>query len=145
MRTQWGLEVASWAVFAGIVARAGEAHLAAHTIVVRIYSMSFLPGHAIGEAASILTGQAVGAQAPTATRRAVRSAGTVAFLLMGGMGLLFVFMGDWLVGMFRSDAEVIAIGGDVLMLAALFQIADSVALTRSGGLAVIIAPMRSGV
>ena len=55
------LGVASWAVFCRFIADAGEEHLAAHTVVMRVISVSFLAGHGISEAACILAGQAKGA------------------------------------------------------------------------------------
>ncbi len=56
------LEIASYLLFQGILAAIGDAHLAAHVIVVRTISVSFLPGYAVSEAVSVLVGQAVGAR-----------------------------------------------------------------------------------
>ncbi|HRE87732.1 MAG TPA: MATE family efflux transporter, partial [Myxococcota bacterium] len=56
------LEIASYLTFTGILASMGDEHLAAHVIVVRTISVSFLPGYAISEAVSVLVGQAIGAR-----------------------------------------------------------------------------------
>lgn len=134
MGMQWMLEVQSWAVFASLVARVGDAHLAAHAIVVRICSVSFLPGHAIGEAGSILTGQAVGAGDPAAARRAASSASWVAVVVMGAMGLVFLAIPEQLLSVFDPEPEVMRIGVGLLAVAAAFQLFDGLLMTRSGAL-----------
>lgn len=45
------LEGGSMMVFTAMLVQAGDAHLAAHVIVVRVISVSFLPGFALGEVA----------------------------------------------------------------------------------------------
>ena len=134
MGVQWALEVQSWALFSSLVARVGDAHLAAHTIVVRICSVSFLPGHAIGEAASILTGQAVGAGDAAAARRATRTATYVAVGLMGAFGLVFLGFGEHLLSVFKPDPEVLDIGVKLMAIAAVFQVFDGLLMTRTGAL-----------
>ena len=134
MGVQWGLEVLSWSVFGALVARAGDAHLAAHAISVRILSMSFLPGHAISDATSILVGQAVGAKAPEAARRAADAAMRVCLVVMGLMGLVFLLGGELLLLPFRPEPEVLRVGGQLMVWAAAFQLFDAVAMTRQGAL-----------
>jgi len=134
MGVQWALEVQSWAIFAALVARMGEAHLAAHTIVVRICSVSFLPGHAIGDATSILTGQAAGAGDRQAAHRAANSAMYVAVAIMGVMGVVFYLVPELLFGMFRAEPDVVAVGIDLMLWAAAFQLFDAVLMTRTGAL-----------
>lgn len=134
MGLRFFLEIGSWAAFTSIVARTGEAHLAAHTIVVRIISVSFLPGHGIGEAASILCGQAVGAGRFEVARRAVGNATLICMATMGGFGLVFWLGGEQLVRLFKPEPAVLAIGAKLMLIAAAFQLFDGVATVKSGAL-----------
>jgi MATE family multidrug resistance protein len=128
------LDVASWAVFTGFIARQGEAHLAAHVIAIRIISVSFLPGHGIGEAASILTGQAKGAGDAEAAHRAARRATVVGLVVMGVCGVLFLLFGSALMGLFRPEPAVREVGVSLLTIAAAFQLFDALAMVKTGAL-----------
>ena len=135
MGVQWSLEVVSWTVFAGLVARFGDAHLAAHTIVVRIVSVSFLPGHAMKDAASILVGQAVGAGNPALARRAAGVTLALCLALMSALGVILAGLGPLILVPFRPAPDVALLAARVLMIAAIIQVFDAVALTRTGALA----------
>ncbi len=123
-----GLEVGAWVVFVGMLARVGEAHLAAHVIVVRIVSLSFLPGMAVGEAASVFVGQAVGAKRPEIARQAWRAATVLALGIMTGFGVIFVLFPGVLVAVFNAEPEVVEIARSLLWVAAAFQVFDAVAM-----------------
>ena len=60
----------------------------AHAMVVRLESVSFMPGFAIGMAASTLTGQYLGAKDPAMAKKAVRFCWILAIISMGGAGVL---------------------------------------------------------
>jgi MATE family multidrug resistance protein len=134
MGVQWALEVQSWAIFTALVARVGDAHMAAHTIVVRIISVSFLPGHAVGDAAGILCGQAHGAGDMWAARRASRSSLELGLLVMGLLGVGFLVAPDLALSAFAPTDEVMAIGKQLLAIGAGFQILDAVCMVRTGAL-----------
>ena len=55
------MEVGSFLLLTATVAQMSSADGAAHQLVLQIVNVSFLPAHAIAEAASVLVGQAVGA------------------------------------------------------------------------------------
>lgn len=58
---QFIMEVGSFLLLTATVAHMSTADGAAHQLVLQIVNVSFLPAHAIAEAASVLVGQAVGA------------------------------------------------------------------------------------
>jgi len=129
------LDVGSFVLFAALLARAGEIHLAAHVIVVRIAMVSFLPGYAIAEASGVLVGQSIGARRPTQAREAHRSATHLSLVLMGVCGVVFVAMPDPLIRVFGANLAVVVIAREVLMLAALIQLFDALAMVALGSLA----------
>ena len=134
MGLRFALEIGSWGVFTALVARAGEAHLAAHVIAIRIISVSFLPGHGIGQAACILTGQAVGARRPDIAQQVVKKANNIAISTMGLCGVLFLLCGAWLVGLFKPETSVLNLGANLLLIAAAFQVFDAIAMVTMGAL-----------
>ncbi|MFT5684480.1 MAG: MATE family multidrug resistance protein [Myxococcota bacterium] len=126
--TRYLLEVGSFAIFAAMLAQAGDAELAAHVLVIRIVSVSFLPGYAIGEAASVLVGQAVGARKPRLARQATRRSLELAVGIMAACGLAFWLLPGPLMAPFSVTEEVASVAAGLLLVAALFQIFDAVAM-----------------
>jgi len=130
----WVTDVLAFSVFTAILARVGEAHMAAHVVVVRIIMVSFLPGHALSEAAGVLVGQAVGANRPQAAREALRWAVVIGVAFMATMGVVFWWVPGPLIDAFAVTAEVRVIALDLMVLAALFQVFDAVAMIGHGAL-----------
>jgi len=58
---QFVMEVGSFLILTVLVARASAVDGAAHQMVLHLVNVSFLPAHALAEAAAVLVGQAVGA------------------------------------------------------------------------------------
>jgi multidrug resistance protein, MATE family len=128
------LDVASFVVFASLLATTGDAHLAAHVVVVRIIMIAFMPCHAIGEAVGVLVGHSLGAARPERAREALRLGTVQAVSLMVGMGVVYVALPDALIGVFRALPEVHALARSVLLLYASFQVIDAVATVVFGAL-----------
>lgn len=126
------MEVSAFAVFSGMLVHVGKAELAAHVLVVRILRFSFLPGHAIGQAASVLAGQAIGANRPDAVLAAFRSACFLALGVMGSCGLALVLLSDPLIGLFSPTEEVARTAVELMLIAAAFQLFDAVAVVGIG-------------
>lgn len=131
---QWTLDVASFVAFVTLLARVGEAHLAAHVIAIRIVSISFLPGHAVGEASGVLVGQAIGARKPEQARHAWRAGTRVAVAVMVAASAVFVFFPVPLISIFGAEEEVLHVGTGLLMVAAGFQVFDAIAMVALGSL-----------
>ncbi len=130
----FGLDVFSFALFMSVLARAGEAELAAHVVVIRIMSVSFLPGHAIGEASGVLVGQSLGAGRPTLARQSWRSAAVLGAAFMTALGGVFLLFPEALLSIFEVEGEVEAIGVRLMVVGALFQVLDALAMTSLGSL-----------
>ncbi len=83
--------------------------IGAHIITVRIESLSFLPGFALGLAASTLAGQYLGAGDPRMARRAVGVCWAYAATIMTSLGVAFMVVPDvfvWLITDEPTFAEV---------------------------------------
>lgn len=124
------LDIAAWATFVTvIVGRFGTAHLAATATCWRLTELSFMPAIGIGAAVTTVIGKAIGqGRNDLAYRRAALGA-VLNTTYMGLMGLIFLIYGRWLMELFSNDPEVIRVGRQVLICAAVFQTFDGVALT----------------
>jgi MATE family multidrug resistance protein len=91
---QFVLEVGSFLLLTAMVAAMSAVDGAAHQLVLQLINVSFLPAHALGEAAAVLVGNAVGgnrdALVPVVARRALGFGAAyaavccVAYALVGG-------------------------------------------------------------
>jgi putative MATE family efflux protein len=94
MLGMWAIHSITLRFVAGL---APDGTLGAHLIAIRVESMSFLPGLAIGTAGAALTGQYLGAQNPEKAAKAVRVCWRYAVLLMTLFGVLFLMWPEELV------------------------------------------------
>ena len=128
------LEVGAWVVFTSLLARISPIHLAAHVVVMRVVSVSFLPGYGIGEATGVFVGQAVGAGRPALAREALRAGMRLAVGVMAVFAFVFVLFPGPLVAVFGVEAAVLDLAYQLLVVAALFQVFDAVATVGIGAL-----------
>jgi len=134
MGVRFALEVGGWTVVTAFIANMGENDLAANQITITIIRLSFLPGYAISEATCILTGKYIGARKVACVRRSFTSGLKVAIAVMGGLGLVFWLAPELLLRCFQNDPAVLLIGRDLLLIAAVFQIIDAIAMVSVGAL-----------
>jgi MATE family multidrug resistance protein len=102
--TQFVMEVGSFLILTVMVARMSAIDGAAHQMVLHLVNVSFLPAHALAEAAAVLVGQAVGANqdalVPRVARRALllgasyASLCLAAYAVIGGMIAQALASGD---------------------------------------------------
>lgn len=109
-------------VFLGMVTQLGTAAYAAHNLVIRIESLSFLPGWGYGIAASALVGQGLGAKDPDEAQAATYEAFRQNSIIMVVLGSIMVMIPALLLRLFINDPEVIAAGTVPLQIAGAFQI-----------------------
>lgn len=131
---RYTLDMGSFVIFSAMITHVGPVQLAAHIIVVRICSMSFLPGHAVGEAAGVLVGQFVGAGRKHLAKPVVISSVKLAVGIMASWGVIFLTLPELLVSPFETEAAVAQIAASVLIVAAAFQIFDAIVMAVGGGL-----------
>jgi len=110
--------VAGNLVYLGVVARCGEAALAAHTIGVRIESLAFLPIFAIGESAASLAGQAVGAGRVAEAKRYGWEVAKLNALAGALAAALIAALAPHAPSVFTGDPLVARLARDYLLIAA---------------------------
>jgi MATE family multidrug resistance protein len=131
---QWLLDMSAFAIFTTLVARMGDAPMAATQAMISLLSLSFMQAIGIGLAATTLVGRYKGAGDLDAAVRSWRSATQLGIALAAGVAALFVLAPGALMGLYTSDPEVLRLGPPLLALAAAFQLFDAVQIVAGGAL-----------
>ena len=121
---QFGLEVGLFSFAAVMMGWLGALELAAHQVTLNIAATTFMVSLGASLAGSIRVGQHIGARRRHAVRRAVLSTYAVCTGFMLCCALVFVLAPRALIGLYTPDAEIIALGSRLLLVAAAFQLFD---------------------
>ena len=131
---QFGLEMLAFTTFTTVLGGIRASEVAAHQIAMAIFRTSFLPGLAVAEAGSVLVGKALGARKLDEADRVTKSALLLAVGFMSLCGVAFALFGQPIARAFTTDAEVAAIAGRLLLVAAVFQALDAVTMVLRSAL-----------
>jgi multidrug resistance protein, MATE family len=131
---QFGAEMLAFTTFTAILGSIGGTEIAAHQVALATIRVSFLPGVAIGEAASVLVGRALATRRLAAADRFTTAALTVAMAFMATCGLAFATCGGLIARAFTPDADVARVVSRLLMVAAVFQVLDAANIVLRGAL-----------
>ncbi len=117
-----------------IVGQLGASMLGQHIVAIRVEAISFMPGFAMGMAAATLAGQYLGAGSSIHARRAIGRCAIIGGVLMGLMGLVFIFLPRLVVGLFSSLPEHMEQTPALLMICGAVQLPFGLMLVMRGGL-----------
>jgi len=131
---QWVLEMLSFAVFTTLVARMGDAAMAASHAYVQLLSLSFMQATGISTATATLVGRYIGAQRYDFVARSFRSSIGLAAALGCLIAALFVGVPRTLLRIFTDDPAVLEIGIPLLLVGAGYQFMDAMAIVTDGAL-----------
>jgi MATE family multidrug resistance protein len=139
---QFGNEMICWAIFmTGLVAVFGPDHLTAAWIVLTYMHLSFMPAVGFAVATTSLVGKYIGAGLPDEAVRRARIALALAVAYTSFWGLMFLLFRHELVAIFlggdatpQQAAEIIRIGGVLMICAAVFQAFDAIGIVYAGAL-----------
>ncbi|MBY0370249.1 MATE family efflux transporter [bacterium] len=108
--------------------------LAAHQIVLNMASAAFMVPLGIGAACAVLVGQSIGAQNPVRAAEVGWLGLKLATGFMTFTALLFFLIPNQLLSVFTQDPVVIEIAMQLILVAAIFQIADGAQTSLTGSL-----------
>ncbi|MFF4194478.1 MATE family efflux transporter [Nonomuraea sp. NPDC001831] len=126
--------VVKFAVMGGVTyaaARTGAQGAAAHAVLLSLHGFLGLAAVAVAQAA---TPEIARAALPGQARRLNRAALTIAAAGVLAGGLVLVVLGEAVLGLFTSDAAVLAVAVGLLPLSVLHALADHCAIVMSAGL-----------
>ncbi|WMJ24194.1 MATE family efflux transporter [Paludicola sp. MB14-C6] len=104
--------------YAKIVAGLGMIAFATHQICMNIINISFSFGDGLAVSASSLVGQSLGAKRPDLARIYGKTGQRISFGISTVLFLIFVFARKFLVGLFSSDPQIIALGAIIMIIIA---------------------------
>ncbi len=125
------------AIFTGTIILAGTLGTnpqAANQIALNLASMTFMIAVGIGVTATIRVGNQKGLKNYINLRRIAYSTFLLVFLISGVFAIMFILMKDILPTMYISDANVIFLAAQLLVIAALFQLSDGLQVVILGAL-----------
>ena len=131
---QWVLDMSAFALFTTLVARMGDASMAATQAMISLLSLSFMQAIGIGLATTTLVGRYKGAGSLDAALRSLVSALKLAVALALAVAALFLLAPEALIGLYTDDAEVLRLARPLLALGAAFQLFDALQIVLSGAL-----------
>ncbi len=121
---QFGLEVGLFSFAAVMMGWLGPIQLAAHQVTINLAATTFMVALGVSLAGSIHVGQHIGAGRSEHMRSAVLATYTLAVGFMAVCAVLFVTIGESLVSLYTRDAAIVALGTQLLFVAAFFQLSD---------------------
>jgi len=129
------LDAASWTLFIQLlISPLGVDVLAANSVACAILPIAFMPAVGINRAVTVLVGQYIGRGDIRAAKRRAYLSIAVAMAYMVSMGILFIIFRRPIIGFFRSEPAIVQAGGTMLILAAIFQAFDALAIVTLGAL-----------
>lgn len=131
---QFGAEMLAFTTFTAVLSGISKEEIASHQIALAIIRVSFLPGVAVAEAASVLVGQALGRRELSEADAVARGALRLAVAFMAACGVVFALAGEHIARGFSDDPSVLAIARRLLLVAAVFQVLDAVNIVLRGSL-----------
>jgi multidrug resistance protein, MATE family len=121
----FGLETLAFTTFNAVLAGIAATEIAASHIALNVLRASFLPGVAIGEAASVLVARSLAVRRLDEADRVVKNSLVMSVSFMGACGVVFALFGGKIAAQFSPDRQVIAIAHRLFFVAAVFQMLDA--------------------
>lgn len=139
---QYGNEIICWSIFmTTLVGYFGEQHMSAGWIALQYMHLSFMPAVGFSTAVNSIVGRYIGAGQPDIAHARARLGMTMALVYMTLCAVFFVAFRHSLIALFIGGdvepavrEEIIAIGGRLLICAAVFQVFDAVGIVYTGAL-----------
>jgi MATE family multidrug resistance protein len=128
------MEGGLFAVTALLIARLGEVPVAAHQVALNVATLCFMLPFGIAEATTVRVGHAFGRGDRRGIRHAAFAGLALAMATQAGSALLLVLGHHAIAALYSADPVVIALGGSLLLYAALFQFPDGVQVVSAGAL-----------
>jgi len=128
------LEVGAFTIATFAAGVLGAAPLAAHHVVLMMAAFTFMFPLGLSSSAAVRVGGYVGAHQPERARLAGWLCIGLSVALMSLFALVYLLFPRTLMGWFSQDPAVINLGAKLLMLVALFEIADGVQVSTTGAL-----------
>jgi MATE family multidrug resistance protein len=121
---QYFFEIAAFAVAAMMAGWIGSKELAAHQLAITLASVTYMFAGGISAGSSICVAKATGNKNKENALKYGKAGHVLGVGVMGLFALFFLLFNIPLAQLFSADADVVKLGANLLILAALFQLGD---------------------
>lgn len=128
------MEGGLFAATALLIGRLGEVPVAAHQVALNVATLCFMLPFGIAEATTVRVGHAFGRGDRSGVRHAAFAGLALALVTQACSALLLALGHAGIAQLYSTDPAVIALGGSLLLYAALFQFPDGVQVVSAGAL-----------
>ncbi len=128
------LEIGAFTIATFVAGALGAAPLAAHHVSLMMAAFTFMFPLGFSAAAAVRVGMFIGAREPERARRAGWLCIAISVSVMSCFALGYLVFPRVLLRCFTQDSTVIDIGAKILVLVAIFQIADGTQVSTTGAL-----------
>ncbi len=108
-------------VFAKTVASLGTDVYATHQVCMNIQALSFMTGQAFAVSATTLMGQSLGKRRDDMAQAYCSRTRSIGLGCAVVLGIVFILFGEFIVGLYNSDPEIIRMGGQIMIFVAFLQ------------------------
>jgi MATE family multidrug resistance protein len=117
-----------------VIAHLGEIQVAAHQIALNVCSLMFMVPLGLSQAITVRTGYQLGKGSPELAQIVSRTGISIAFLF-GLCSMSLIMLNSSIIPpLYTTDENVISLASSLLILAAIFQLTDTVQITAAGSL-----------
>lgn len=131
---QFVFEVSAFGTAAIMMGWLGTKTLAAHQIAINLAAISYMMATGLASAATIRVGNQLGRKDMINLRIAGNTCFVMVTVFMGFAAVVFIALRNYFPMLYIDDPEVIHIAGQLLVVAAFFQISDGVQVVGMGAL-----------
>jgi len=103
------MELGGIMIFTALVARLGDAEMAATNAAVQLWSLAFTVAYALAAGTTTLVGQSLGARQPDEARLAIRRLLRIGYVAMAACGLVFIGFPNQLIAVFLPEPDQLAL------------------------------------
>lgn len=132
----WLTEVLAWTTFVNVIIGRtfGTPHLVATNTAWQFLRVAFLPSIGVGNALTAIVGKSIGAGDNQRAIRETRIAAVITLGYMSTIGLCYAVFRHELIALFNDAPNVVHIGGNIMICAAVFQLFDALGITYNSAL-----------
>lgn len=128
-------DVVAWTIFLAVVMpHFGPEAMAANGYMLQYMKLSFMPAFGLSTAVTALVARYLGAGKPEISEHRAHLGFKMAMVYMLTCGLLFLVFRNDLMHLFTNDPKIIALGGALLIICAIFQVFDAMFIIYIGAL-----------
>ena len=131
---QAAAEVGAFSLSTIVITRLGAQATAAHQVLLRIASFTFMFPLGVSQATSVMVGHRIGEGDPHGARRAGWSGIYLGAGIMTISSLAMLLFPEFIYGSFTSDPDVFKLGVSCLMYMGIFQVFDGIQVAATGAL-----------